>query len=154
MTRKVWMLIALAIALGGLSLYLNRDWFAKNRIQITYRSRPARAMFFRRGRAPRYTAVDPIVFGFNRKLRLNWLKVVPVSQLETNKYAQPIWHLVSESNSVPIRTFIYGAPIRGMHPAVRGATPNPLEPGVKYRLLVEAGKYQGQEDFTPLPRTP
>jgi len=34
MTRKTWTLIALALALGALSLYFNRDYFGKDRIHI------------------------------------------------------------------------------------------------------------------------
>ena len=66
----------------------------------------------------------------------------------------PIWELVSDSNSVPIAEYSYGLPIRGMHPAVKGATPDPLEPGVKYRLLIEAGTLRAEHDFIPAPRTP
>jgi hypothetical protein len=154
MTRQQWMLIALAVALGGFSLYLNRDWFAGEVIQISHRSRPARTGFFRRNRPPAKLATDPIFFAIDRKLKLTSLKVIPVSDIETNKYPQPIWHLVSDSNSVPVAELSYGLPIRGMRPAVRGATPDPLEPGVKYRLLIEAGKVKAEHDFIPVPRTP
>ena len=41
-----------------------------------------------------------------------------------------------------------------MRPAVKGATPDPLEPGVKYRLLLQAGNLKAQDDFVPVPRTP
>ena len=151
MTRKVWVLIALAVVLGGFSLYLNKDWFAKDRIQIYDRSRPARAVF-RRGRMPN-SAVDPIVFGFDRKLKLTALKVIPVCDLETNKYPLPVWSLVSDSNSLPIKAFSYGMRIRGMRPAVAGVRPVPLEPGVQYRLFIEAGGIKEQHDFVPVPRS-
>jgi len=97
---------------------------------------------------------NPVIFGFDRNLKLTCLKVIPVSALETNKYALPIWHLVSESNSVPIKDFSYGTRIAGMHPAVNGAVPDPLEPGVKYRLLIEAGSLKAQHDFVTTPSTP
>jgi hypothetical protein len=155
MTSKQWLLIALAVVLGGLSLYLNRDWFAGEVIQIHSRSRPARAGFLRRGRtAPKPTATDPVFFAFDRKLKLTSLKVIPVSEIETNKYPHPILDFVSDSNSIPIGEWSYGLPIRGMHPAVKGATPDPLQPGVKYRLIIEAGKKKAEHDFTPVPRTP
>ena len=73
--------------------------------------------------------------------------------MEPNKFPHPIWHLVSTSNSVPTTDFTYGTPIEGMRPAVAGATPDPLAPGVKYRLLVQAGDLQIQHDFVPLART-
>jgi hypothetical protein len=73
MTTKQWMLIALTVVLGALSLYLNRDWFARSDIQIYHRSRPAR--FFFRRRAANPGAVEPIVFGFDHRLRLSSLKI-------------------------------------------------------------------------------
>jgi hypothetical protein len=152
MTRKSWMLIAAAIVLGTVSIYFNRDWFAKDHIQIFDRSRPARGPLASR-RLAGNPAINPIVFGFDRALRLTSLKVIPVSDLETNKYPHPIWHLVTESNSVPIKEFGYDARIRGMHPAVKGAEADPLEPGVKYRLLIEAGAQKAEHDFVPVPRT-
>jgi len=152
MTRKTWMLVAAGFVLGAWSIYLNRDWFAKDHIQIFDRSRPARGPLAARGRA-RNPAINPIVFGFDRDLRLTSLKVIPVSDLETNKYAHPVWELITESNSVPIKEFGYDAHIRGMHPLVKGAEADPLEPGVKYRLLIEAGAQKAEHDFVPVPRT-
>lgn len=146
--------MALAVVLAGFSLYLNRDWFAGDVIQIHHRSRPASAGSFRRNRPTAAAATDPIYFAFDRKLKLTSLKVIPVSEIETNKYPHPIWELVSDSNSIPIAEWSYAWPIRGMRPAVKGATPDPLQPGVKYRLLLQAGKLKAQDDFVPEPRTP
>lgn len=154
MTRKPWILIGLAVVLGGVSLYLNRDWFAGEIIQIHHRSRPARTVTVRRNRPVPKAETDPIFFAFDRKLKLTSLKVIPLSEIQTNKYPHPILHLVSSSNSVPIEEWSYPAPIRGMHPAVKGAVPDPLEPGVAYRLILEAGKDKAEHDFTPNPRTP
>ena len=154
MTRKLWMLIALVVVFGGLSLYLNRDWFARSNIQIYHRALPARMGLFRRGRRLPPSATNPEIFAFDHKLKLTSVKVIPLSEIETNKYPQPVWELVSDSNSIPIREFAYGAPIRGMRPRVPGATPDPLVPGVKYRLLIAAGGTKAETDFTPVPRTP
>jgi hypothetical protein len=151
MTTKNWMLIALTVMLGGFSLYLNRDWFARDNIQLMHRSRPARGAFRRRG--PDNPLIDPLSFWFDRKVKLTSLKVVAVFDLETNRFPQAIWHLVSDSNSVPIKEFTYGMRIQGMHPALKGAAPDPLEPGVKYRILVEAGKQKAEHDFVPEART-
>ena len=98
--------------------------------------------------------VNPIFFVFDRKLKMTSLKVIPLSALQTNKYPESVWHLVSDSNSVPTKDFAYGQPIKGMRPAVRGATPDPLEPGVGYRMFVEAGAVKAEHDFTPTPKTP
>jgi hypothetical protein len=155
MTKKHWMLIGLAVALGSLSLYLNKDWFAGETIQIEHRSRPARAGFFRRSSKPQpKTATDPVFFAFDRKLKLTSLKVIPVSEIETNKYPHPILHLISDSNSVATTEWSYGIPIRGMRPAVKGAVPDPLVPGVPYRLILEAGKAKAQHDFVPVAASP
>jgi len=150
------MLIALAVVLGGISLYLNKDWFAGDIIQIEHRSRPARGMIFRRAKRPAApaAATDPVFFAFDRKLKLTSLKVIPVSEIETNKYPHPIWHLVAASNSVPIAELTYGTYVRGMRPAVAGAVADPLEPGVKYRLLIETKMGKAEHDFVPVPRTP
>ena len=148
------MLIALAVVFGGISLYLNKDWFAGDIIQIHHRSRPARMGLFRRTKRPVDSDTDPVFFAFDRKLKLTSLKVIPVSDIETNKYPHPIWHLVSASNSVPITEFVYGTRIPGMQPAVQGATPDPLEPGVKYRLLIETKGGKAEHDFVPAARTP
>jgi hypothetical protein len=151
MTKKNWMLLALTVLLGGISLYLNRDWFARDNIQIMHRSRPARGAF----RRPRLDnpLIDPISFWFDRKVKLTSLKIVPVDDIQTNKYAPPIWYLVSDSNSVPIKEFTYGMNIQGMHPSLKGVTPDPLEPGVRYRMFVQAGKQRAEHDFVPEPRT-
>ena len=110
--------------------------------------------FFRRTKRVADTATDPVFFAFDRKLKLTSLKVIPVHEIETNKYPHPIWHLISNSNSVPTAEWSYAVPIPGMHPSVKGATPDPLEPGVTYRLVIEAGKLKAEHDFTPVPRTP
>ncbi|HEV2393976.1 MAG TPA: hypothetical protein VG146_16610 [Verrucomicrobiae bacterium] len=151
MTPKVWTLIAAAVVFGSLSLYLNKDWFAKDNIQIIHRSRPARGRFAR-GNNRATAAVEPITFGFDRKLKLTSLKVIPLSDIETNKFPQPIWNLVSDSNSAPIKQFSYGMRIPGMRPAFKGVAPEPLQPGEVYRLFIQAGSLKAQHDFTPVPR--
>ena len=155
MSKKFWMLAALVVVLGGISYYLNKDSFAGDHIQMYHRSRPARAAMMPRGRGNMSVEgdIDPIIFGFDRKVKLTDLKVIPMSAIETNKYPQPIWHLVSESNSIPIKDFSYGSPIAGMHPAIKGASPDPLEPGVKYRLIAGVGTVKLEHDFVPTPRT-
>jgi len=139
------MLLALALALGGFSLYLNHDWSGRNKVQVHHRSRPA-------GRDDGSSTLQPLFFAFEPSLKLTSLKVIPISEIETNKYPHPIWHLISKSNSVPVADFTYGCSIGGMQPAVPGATPDPLEPDVEYRLLVEAGNLKLQHDFVPVPR--
>ena len=149
------MLITLAVLLGSGSLYLNQDWFAKDNIQIYHRSRPVRGGIFRRGkRVDTGQAIEPLFFSFDRKLKLTSLKVIPLSEIETNKYPHAVWDLVSDSNSVPVKDLLYGTPIRGMRPTVKGAAPDPLEPGVTYRLLIEAGSRKAEHDFEPVAQAP
>ena len=149
------MLIAAALVLGGFSLYLNQDWFGGDSIQIHHRSRPASPGLFRRKKVAVSTgdsAINPIVFGFEHKLKLTSVQVFSVSDIATNKYPHPVWHLVSDSNSVPIRDFSYGDAIPGMRPAVQGATADHLEPDVNYRLCVEAEGLKAHHDFVPVPK--
>jgi hypothetical protein len=152
MTPKYWFLIAAALVLGCLSLYLNTDWFRKDRIQIVHRAAPAGG-FFRR-RQPGQDASAPPLFEFNRKLKLTDIKVVAVSDLATNPSPRLYWHLVSDSNSIPTRGFSYGMKVPGMRPAANGEAPEPLEPGIPYRLLLQAGSLKAEHDFTPSPSTP
>jgi hypothetical protein len=153
MTKKQWMLVALAVVLGGFSLYLNRDRFAKENIHIFHRSLPPRPS--RRNRPSAANSdTDPVLFGFDTKLKLKVVKVIPLSDMATNKFPHAIWHLVSESNSVPTKEFSYGAPISGMHSALKGVTADPLEPGVQYRLFIETDGHKAEHDFTAAARTP
>jgi hypothetical protein len=153
MTRKHWTVVAAIILLAAFSLYLNRDWFARDDIQIFHRSRPARpGLFAARRKSDPAFSFNPIMFGFNRKLKITSLKVISLDELATNKYPHPLWHLVTESNSVPTREIIYGDKVKGMHPDIKGATPEDLTPGAGYRLLLEAGDLKAQHDFQPVAR--
>ena len=150
MTTKQWMLILLTITLGAFSLYFNRDWFAKDSIQIYHRCRPAR---YGRDISPDGSDVQSVLFGFDRQLKLTCIKMIPLDALKTNKYARPVWELVSDSNSAPIKDFTYGTDIRGMRPRIEGLMPDHLQPGTPYRLFVQAGRQKFTHDFTlqPLP---
>ncbi len=150
MTRKQWTLVILAVLLGGFSLYLNKDWFAKDSIQIISLSRATRSG----GRAQGDSATVPVIFGLSRSAKLTSVKVLSVSDLETNKHPRPLWHLVSDSNSVPVKEFLYGNHIHGMHPEIKGAQAEPLEPGVTYRLFLEAGSLKAEHDFKAVAQDP
>src|SRR5262245_51170151 len=75
------------------------DWFTKESIQIIPQIRPGRASSIRRG--PDTPAVSPVSFAFDRKLELTSVKVVSAQDYATNKYSNPLWHLISDSNSIP-----------------------------------------------------
>jgi hypothetical protein len=149
MTKKnVTVLTVTFLAVIGFYLYLFRDSFHKPVIQISHTIRPN----------PRYIRHPPpgasvdelpqsINFGLNGEFKLTSVKVVAVAELETNRFAHPLWEMISDSNSAPTRAFSYGLKIKGMHSAVKGATADPLVPNVTYRLFVESHALKGQHDF-------
>ena len=150
MTKKnVFVLTIAFLAVIGFYLYLFKDSFRKPNIQISHTIRLNTAYI---RRPPKDATAEDfphlINFGLNGDYKLTSVKVVPVAALETNRFALPLWELVSDSNSVPTRAFTYGLKIKGMHPAVKGATADPLVPNVAYRLLVESKSLKGQHDFT------
>ncbi len=150
MTKKNIFLIVLVLFLGCLSLYLNRDRFGSEPIQISVRSVPPRDWMLRQDHG---SPVNPVIFLLTRQARLTSVKVVLDSEIATNKDARAVWELVADSRSIPVKDFIYGMNIQGMKPAVRGTTAEPLEPGVKYRVLAQSGSHKMECDFVPVPRS-
>lgn len=145
-TNKTW--IGLAVALvAGIYIYVYAGWFKPAQVQIFHRLTAGRQF---RGRQHLQTVAPEltVVFGLEQKLKLTEVKVVPLVAGETNKEALAVWHLVSKSNSVPVKGFLYGDHIRGMEPYVNGTRPHPLETNVTYRLTVRAGSAEGQHDFS------
>jgi hypothetical protein len=140
MNKKNFILIAIVLVLAGVYVIYFTDWFRTKTIHISQTSRLVR---FARTGAP----TGRIFFGLGDYYSLTEVKVVPLIALQTNKFAQPVWHLVSDEGSDDVREFTYGQKINGMDPAVAGARPEPLQPGVTYRLFVAAGKVRGQHDF-------
>lgn len=151
MTKKNILLSGFILLLVAVSLYLNRDLFAREVIQVSHRSLAPRGPQAR-GPAAKNPA-NPVVFLISKTLPLTAVKVVDVSDAETNQFPHAVWNLVSDSNSVPVKDFLYGAPIRGMHLAFKGVGADPLQPGVTYRILLEAGSKKLEHDFIPVPRT-
>ncbi len=144
MSIKTIALMFLATLLAGSYVYFFTDWFRPAPIQITPANRPVPPPAFN-------PAVYPVQFALDGEYELNDIKIVCVDALATNKYARPVWHLVTASNSTPTRGFVYGQSINGMTHDPTNAPPRPLEPNTKYRLMVEAGRYKGAVDFTAQP---
>ena len=140
MNKKNYALIAIVLVLAGVYIIFFTDWFKPKTIQIVSTSRPLRT----NQTGP---ATDRLIFGLSDTYSLTEVKVVPLAELQTNKLAQPVWHLVSDSGSDEVNQFFYGEQIGGMDPALEGSRPEPLQPGVTYRLFVAAGKARGQYDF-------
>ena len=141
MTIKNWMLIIFAAVLAGVFAVYFTDWFQPKVVQIFHTYRNLNPRPHREG------ALPALNFGLNRPLRLTELTVVPLAAWETNRHTLPLWHLVTGSNSIPMKQFFYGQPIGGMKPAILGTHSQPLETNVTYRLFIKAGKVTGQHDF-------
>jgi hypothetical protein len=142
MAKKPWLPIALLVVIGGLFIYLNRDWFQRRPIQISHR------LYRFAGRFGGADTPSPVMFEFDRRLKLTSIKVVGLADAQTNKYPQPLWHMVTSSNSVPTKGFVYGLDVLGMRSAVNDASAEPLDPHQTYRLLIEAGSLKAEHDFT------
>ena len=143
MTTKGIGLTTIVIALAAFYIYLS-DWWSKPTIQIIYTKRSGAVSPIPRDDN---LAVYPVSFSFNRKYRLTSAKVVAADEFATNKYAHPLWKLLSDSNSLPTKVLTYGKAPRGMKPEVPGAKPQPLQPKVNYLLLVEAREASGRIEF-------
>jgi len=144
---KIITITILIVGLAGLSLYLNRDWFASDTIQIAHRVSPWMQNKRPGTRNPNDLGV-PVTFMLNGFYKLTSVRVFEAAKIETNQYAVPVWRIISDSNSVPASSFNYGSFIRGMRPEAKGIRPEPLETGVKYRLFVVTDKnLKAQHDF-------
>ena len=135
----------IAVILAGCYLYFFTDLFHKPGIQIIPTVRPGRPSSIPRD--PDQDPVHPVSFTLDGKYRLTSVKVVATEELKTNKYAAPLWNLITDSNSIPTKAIVYGFPIKGMKPAVPRARPEPLLAGVEYTLLIEAGKVHSATNF-------
>jgi hypothetical protein len=94
---------------------------------------------------PDYT----MYFTLNDDFKLKTLEVVPLDEDgKVNPSIPPVWNLISDSNSAPVRAFPYGHHIPGMKPALAHVKPDPLTPGVVYRITVSTGAVTGSKDFT------
>src|SRR5687767_8882871 len=109
MNKRAALLSLAVLVLGAVYVLKFTDWFAEKNIRILFRTRGNAAFF-----------------GFdNREYQLNSVKVFRVEEVSTNKFARPLWQLVSTSNkgSEPVSTFNYGEPIAGMKETVAGIKP-------------------------------
>jgi hypothetical protein len=136
MNKKIFLLVAVVLVLLGVYAVYFTSWFQPKLIQISHTSRPIGG----RGGEPR------LMFGLGNDYELTDVKVVSLAEWQTNKEAASLWHLVSDGSD-DINRFTYGEKISGMDPIVDGNRPQKLQPGVKYLLLVTAGKYKGQHEF-------
>ena len=142
MTKNNILWVAVAIALAAVYIIFFSNWFTPKTIQIYHTNRNLRS-------APvQGNALPNLMFGMRpSNSRLTEIKVVSVTALETNKDTVPLWHLISDSNSVPLKYFFYGQHIAGMRPAIKGMGCEALETNVTYRMFLTAGRIKGEHDF-------
>jgi len=138
--------------LAAVFVYAFTDWGRRPGMQISH------AATFRpnanaKQRARNINPILPVVrFNLDRAYQLTEIKVVRLSEWQTNQLALPLWHLITDSNSIPTRRFNYGASLRGMKPIAPRVRPQPLETNVSYRLFLTAGSVMGQHDFALPPK--
>jgi hypothetical protein len=140
MDKKNTLLVVALLALVSVYVVFFTDWFKPRVIKLFYTTRPIEHFRARHD-------LPYILFGLEGGYRLTEIKVVSVDDLQKSSSASPVWHLISDSNSVPIRMFTYGEHIHGMRPTFAGDSPQDLETNEIYRLFVTAGSAHGQMDF-------
>lgn len=139
MTKNNKLLLVFLLALIGIYIFFFTSWFKTKTVRIYSFVPPIQAPNPRRD--------VPIFFGLIGQFRLTEVKVVPLAAFEKDPATPPLWHLISDSNSVPVEKFRYGQHIHGMRPPVRGEQPEDLQTNVMYRLIVVAGHIRGVHDF-------
>jgi hypothetical protein len=145
MTKKGIALSIVAVVLAVNYVIFFTDWFRRPTIEIIPQVRPGRASGIPRETYQR--PVCPVLFMLDRPYRLTSIKVVVTDDLRTNRYPTPLWHVVSDSESPPLETFMYGERVKNMKPSRPRARPEYLQPDVKYTLLLEAGRVKGRTNF-------
>ena len=148
MTRKDIVLVTLVLLLGGVYVCCFTGFFRGKVMRIEHTARPLREAWAGGRRLdPNNQRPDSVTFSLHRRYRLTSVQVVSVEEASTNKYPRRYWDLVCATGTPPVDAISYGIPIRGMTSSVPGVAAEPLQPGEKYRLLVEAGSVKGTNDF-------
>src|SRR6266487_349946 len=106
MTKNGIVLSIIAVILAAVYVAYFTDWFSKDGIQIIPTVRPGTVSVIPRD--PDDLPVHRVSFALDGKYKLTCVKVLVAAELGTNKYATPLWHLISDSNSVPTKSITYG----------------------------------------------
>jgi hypothetical protein len=142
MTKKSSLLIAVAVVLAAVYVFYFTDWFRSPTVKIFHTSRNGM-----RHRNAQSGSMPNLIFGLSQTSRITEIAVVPLAEYQANSKVIPLWHLVSDSNSVPVKSFYYGQYIRGLKPAVAGSHAQTLTNNITYRILVSVGNIKGAHDF-------
>ncbi len=140
MTKRDTCLVLILVILAGVYAFCFTDWFKTKTIKIFSTSRHIQ---YARAR----NDLPYVLFGMEGTYRLTEIKVVPLVDFQKSPSASPVWHLISTSNSIPIKEFTYGQHIHGMKPAITGEEPQDLATNVMYHLMVTDGHIKGAHDF-------
>ena len=152
MAKKQLILLAAFVVLAVFYVIAFTQWGRRPGMQISHTANARQKGTV--GPRVRAGAVNTAImtFNFDRPYQFTEIKVVSLAEWQTNKSALPLWHIISDSNSVPTKKFSYGVAIGGMKPFVASAWPNPLETNVTYRMFLTAGAVTGQHDFSAPPK--
>ena len=91
--------------------------------------------------------VANVTFSLDSNYVLTALKVVDVPK--DGSQPKVLWAL--KGKSLPTHMILYGRDPEGMSPINTGSKALPLEPGVPYQLLLEAGRRRGVHAFSTRP---
>ena len=142
MTKKNCLLVIFLIALAAVYVIWFTDWFKPKTFHVSH---TIRQMHFRRQGVVNTEPV--LIFGIEPPQEVTEIKVVSLADFEKDAETLPIWHLVSDSNSPPVKDFVYGRRIRGLRPSIAGSEAGELQTNMVYRIFIKAGKARGQQDF-------
>ena len=146
-SRKELLLVGVVVALLAVYIAFFTDFGKAQIIPVQFTARPyvqARTRRTADGETEKVTW--SLTFALGRKFPLTCVRVVDSAKFAADPKAPALWWLTGKA--VPADGFVYGGNIEGLKPFVPGATPTPLEAGVKYRILVEAGRDHGEQEFT------
>src|ERR1700761_5333470 len=101
MTKKNIFMAVTAVVLAAVYVVYFTDWFKPKTVQIFHTYRNLHPHADRTGNG----ALPSLIFGVNREIKLTELRVVEADVYLTNQDAVPLWHLISDSNSVPVKQF-------------------------------------------------
>lgn len=149
MNTRAILLVVLVLLTAGVYVYNFSGLFDSNQLHGTYKLMPPQ---------PPWHDIRGVGFSLDRDYELTSVMVVPLptepdtaGEQSPAEDAEPLWHLVGDSTSQPLRAFIYGRPLKGMRAADDTPRARKLDPGTPYRLIVEARSRSGAIDFETEP---